>query len=112
MRPSAGFSNETMQRLGLAGAVFALVFGLSSLRVGHGAPDFYVFWTAAGHPATPYDPAIIAELERSIHLGGIWPFVYPPSFLVLVWPFAQLPLTLAYPLWAGLETSIFVLAAS
>ncbi len=112
MRPISSPSSELLQRLALAAAVFALAFALSALRIGHGAPDFYVFWTAAQHPGAPYDPAIVAELERRIHLGGVWPFVYPPSFLDVVWPFAQLPLTLAYPLWAGLETSLFVLAAS
>src|SRR5579871_4763644 len=112
MRLISGLSSELRQRFALAAAVFTLVFALSALRIGHGAPDFYVFWTAAQHWRTPYDPAIIAEMEARIHLSGVWPFVYPPSFLVLVWPFAQIPLGLAYPLWAALETSLFVLAAS
>jgi hypothetical protein len=99
-------------RIILALGAFAVAFGLSAARIGHGAPDFYVFWTAAKHWQAPYDPAIIVALERSIHLGGVWPFVYPPSFLVFVWPFTLAPLTLAYPLWTGLSAGLFFYAAA
>src|ERR1700735_3127959 len=103
---------ETNMRLALALGPFALAYGLSFARIGHGAPDFYVFWTAAQHWQAPYDPAIIARLEASIHLGGVWPFAYPPTFLLAVWPFAQLPLTIAYPLWTALRCAIFFFAAA
>jgi multidrug transporter EmrE-like cation transporter len=106
------FTSETRVRLAVAFAAFALAYGLSVLRIGHGAPDFYVFWTAAQHWQTPYDPAIIAQLEASIHLGGVWPFAYPPTFLLFVWPFAQLPLSIAYPLWTGLSAGLFFYAAA
>jgi len=112
MRPRGGSSQELWLRLALAAGAFALAFGLSALRIGHGAPDFYVFWTAARHWQAPYDPAIIAHLEAQIHLGGVWPFAYPPTFLVLVWPFTLAPLALAYPLWTGLEAGLFVYAAA
>lgn len=105
-------STETRLRLALAAGAFALAYGLSALRIGHGAPDFYVFWTAARHWQAPYDPAIVAQLLAGLHLKGVWPFAYPPTFLLLAWPFAQLPLNLAYPLWAGLESALFVFAAS
>jgi hypothetical protein len=111
MRPLEGLSHELWLRLAVAAGAFALAFGLSALRIGHGAPDFYVFWTAARHWAAAYDPAIIAHLESQIHLGGLWPFAYPPTFLVLVWPFTLAPLSLAYPLWTGLEAALFVFAA-
>lgn len=105
-------SSETRWRLALAAGAFAIAFVLSAWRIGHGAPDFYVFWTAAQHWRTPYDPAIVARLEAAIHLKGVWPFAYPPTFLIFAWPFAQLPLGLAYPLWAGLETAAFAFAAA
>jgi hypothetical protein len=98
--------------LAVALGAFAIAYGLSFARIGHGAPDFYVFWTAAQHWQAPYDPAIIARLEASIHLGGVWPFAYPPTFLLIVWPFAQLPLTIAYPLWTGLSCGLFFYAAA
>jgi len=107
-----GLTLETRIRLAVAFGAFVVAYGLSTARIGHGAPDFYVFWTAAQHWQTPYDPAIIAKLEASIHLGGIWPFAYPPTFLLIVWPFAQLPLAIAYPLWTGLSCGLFFYAAA
>ena len=74
--------------------------------------DFYVFWTAARHAAAPYDPALIAQLEAQLHITGAWPFVYPPTFLLAIWPFGQLPLALAYPLWTGLSAALFIWAAA
>jgi multidrug transporter EmrE-like cation transporter len=107
-----GLTSETRMRLALAFGAFAVGYALSAARTGHGAPDFYVFWTAAQHWQAPYDPAIIARLQAAIHLGGIWPFAYPPTFLLFVWPFAQLPLNLAYPLWTGLQCALFFFAAA
>ena len=104
-------SKAQAQALGLALAAFAIAFGLSVARIGHGAPDFYVFWAAGRHAQAPYDPAVIAGLEATIRLKGIWPFAYPPTFLLLIYPFALLPLKLAYPLWTGLETAAFIFAA-
>jgi len=71
-----------------------------------------VFWTAAGHAAAPYDPAIIERLQAAYHIDGAVPFVYPPTFLLLAWPFAQLPLAIAYPLWTGLSAAAFFYAAA
>ena len=39
------------------------------------------------------------------------PFVYPPTFLLLAWPFGQLPFTAADYLWGGLSCAALVLAA-
>jgi multidrug transporter EmrE-like cation transporter len=99
-------------RFALAMGAFALAYALSAARIGHGAPDFYVFWTAARHWQAPYDSAIVAQLLAGLHLKGVWPFAYPPTFLLFVWPFAQLPLGLAYPLWVGVESALFVFAAA
>jgi hypothetical protein len=104
--------SEIRLRVPLALGVFALGFALSSARIGHGAPDFYVFWTAANHWRAPYDPAPILRLEAALHLTGVWPFAYPPTFLVLLRPLALVPLKLAYPLWSGITAALFTLAAS
>jgi hypothetical protein len=96
----------------LAAAAFAVAYVLSALRIGHGAPDFYVFWAAARHWQAPYDPRVIAHLQAMIHLSGTWPFAYPPTFLLLAYPFALLPLTIAYPLWTGLSAAVFVFAGA
>src|SRR5271167_1105890 len=107
-RPSRqmGFS------LGLGLATFLIAASLATARFGRGAPDFYVFWAAARHWQAPYDPAVVTQLEAMIHLHGVWPFAYPPTFLLVVFPFALLPLRLAYPLWAGLSSGLFMFAAS
>jgi hypothetical protein len=112
MSPARALTSEDLQRAGLALAAFAVAYALSALRIGHGAPDFYVFWTAAQHGQAPYDPAPIAALEASLHLKGVWPFAYPPTFLLLVRPFALLPLHIAYPLWTGLSAAVFLHAAA
>ena len=74
--------------------------------------DYYVFWTAARHATAPYDPALITQLEAQLHITGAWPFVYPPTFLLLAWPFGQLPLEVAYPLWTGVSAAAFFYAAA
>jgi multidrug transporter EmrE-like cation transporter len=74
--------------------------------------DYYVFWEAARHTSAPYDPALITALEARLHITGAWPFVYPPTFLLLAWPFAQFPLAIAYPLWTGVSAALFTYAAS
>ncbi|HUO12773.1 MAG TPA: glycosyltransferase family 87 protein [Caulobacteraceae bacterium] len=112
MRPTAGFPSDNLQRAALTAAAFVAGYALSAWRIGHGAPDFYVFWTAGRHWRTPYDPSVVAHLLAQLRLHGVWPFAYPPTFLLVAWPFAQLPLRLAYPLWTGLEMSLFLLAAS
>ncbi|MFI4934230.1 MAG: glycosyltransferase family 87 protein [Caulobacterales bacterium] len=99
-------------RLLLALATFVIAAGLAAARSGHGAPDFDVFWAAARHWRAPYDPAVVTQLEAQIHLHGVWPFAYPPTFLIFVYPFALLPLQLAYPLWAGVTSALFIFAAS
>ena len=44
-----GLSVDLRMRLAVAFGAFAVGYGLSLARMGHGAPDFYVFWTAAQH---------------------------------------------------------------
>jgi hypothetical protein len=99
-------------RAALAALAFAVWSCFAAIHAQVKPADFYVFWTAARHAAAPYDPAIIAELEKALHITGAWPFVYPPTFLLAIWPFGQLPLAVAYPLWTGLSAALFVYAAA
>jgi multidrug transporter EmrE-like cation transporter len=100
----------TRPALGLLALVVWSVFAAIHAHVK--PADFYVFWTAARHAGAPYDPALITQLEAQLHITGAWPFVYPPSFLLAAWPFGQLPLEWAYPLWTGLSAALFIYAAS
>ena len=99
-------------RPALAVLAFAVWGAFAAIHAYVKAADFYVFWTAAQHAAAPYDPAMIAQLEARLHVTGAWPFVYPPTFLLAIWPFGRLPLALAYPLWTGLSAALFIWAAS
>jgi hypothetical protein len=96
----------------LAALAFAVWSAFAAIHAHVQGADFYVFWTAARHWQTPYDPALIAALEQAYHFDGRLPFVYPPTFLVVAWPFGQLPLALAYPLWTGLSAALFIYAAA
>lgn len=96
----------------LAALAFTIGWTIAAIRTHYGPADFDVFWMAGRHAFNPYDPAVSAELKAMMHIDGEWPYVYPPTFLLLAWPFAQLPLAIAYPLWAGLGLSLFVLASS
>lgn len=99
-------------RAGLAVLAFAFGAGLALWRLQQGGADFHVFWAAARHWRTPYDPAIIAGLPFAPTDPSRWPFAYPPTFLLLAWPFGQAPLAAAYPLWTGLSAALFVTVAS
>ena len=67
--------------------------------------DFSYYWVAsqlalAGHPAAVYDPvrlhaALAALFGLDIHLH----FFYPPSFLLVVLPFALLPYHASLAVW-------------
>ena len=103
---------DRVVRPALAVLAFAVWSVFAAVHAHVKPADFYVFWDAARHTGAPYDPALITRLEAQLHITGAWPFVYPPTFLLLVWPFAQLPLALAYPLWTGVSAALFVYAAA
>jgi len=105
-------SPATAQRLALALLALAVWSAFAAWHAQVKAADFYVFWTAARHWQAPYDPALISRLQAAFHIDGRLPFVYPPTFLLLAWPFGQLPLSLAFPLWTGLSAALFTYAAA
>ena len=112
-RTASGASRRT-QALRLAVALIAgLACGIfAAVHAQVKAADFYVFWAAARHWQAPYDPAVVTQLQAATHVAGAWPFVYPPTFLLFLWPFGQLPLALAFPLWTGLSAALFFWAAA
>jgi multidrug transporter EmrE-like cation transporter len=104
--------SDRIVRAGLALAAFAVWSVFAAVHAHLKPADYYVFWEAARHWQAPYDPALITALEARLHITGAWPFAYPPTFLLLAWPFAQLPLALAYPLWTGVSAALFIYAAA
>ncbi len=60
--------------------------------------DSFALWSwgrfLAEHPAaTIYDPAILRSTQLALGMapGGAYPFAYPPSYLLVLWPLGQLP---------------------
>lgn len=91
--------------LSAAGMYVAVFLGASGAMIGG---DFSVFHLAgeealAGRAAALYDPAAFQA-----RLNAVWPgrddlnltWQYPPSYLLLVAPFAPLPYLLGFTLWA------------
>jgi hypothetical protein len=100
----------------LASGVFAFLAGLAITAFSlyrHGFPDFEVFWTAARHAHDPllYDSAHLTAAQRWMPGDGPRPFIYPPTFLLLIFPFGLLPFLPAYYLWVGASCAAIVLAA-
>jgi multidrug transporter EmrE-like cation transporter len=104
--------SDRIVRAGLALLAFAVWSVFAAVHAHVKPADYYVFWEAARHWQAPYDPALITALEARLGITGAWPFAYPPTFLLLAWPFAQLPLALAYPLWTGVSAALFIYAAA
>jgi len=91
--------------------LFVLNDWLGSATKGAALTDFLVFWSAGslalqGHAAAAYDPATMsaAELRLAASHYQTLPWVYPPTFLLVVTPFALLPYAVGYVTWisAGL----------
>lgn len=76
--------------------------------------DFVCFWTAsrlalAGHAAEVFDQTRFWAFQRELFHegdGGFWPFLYPPTYLVLITPLALLPYTPSIVAWLML-TGLF-----
>jgi hypothetical protein len=63
-----------------------------------------------GHAADAYNQTILAQIERAAlnHEVGILPWLYPPTFLLFVYPFALLPWKLAAVAFLGGTYALFV----
>jgi hypothetical protein len=77
--------------------------------------DFQTFWAAShlsllGRPLAAYDYPTLVDTIRAItpHAKLPGPWFYPPTFLLLVQPFALLPSPIAYLIFATLTTALLV----
>ncbi|WP_244122145.1 glycosyltransferase family 87 protein [Burkholderia latens] len=97
-------------------ALLFIVIWVAVIRDSHGTiplrpgADFSVFWSASyvmlhGSPAQAYDfsafSRLSAELFPNLRHGVFAPWLYPPTYLLLVTPLALLPFALAYPLFVA-----------
>jgi len=78
--------------------------------------DFITFWagswlTLHDNPATVFDPATILSAERIAVPANEKLFLwhYPPTFLLVVAPFALVPYLLAYLMWSTGTLALFAL---
>jgi alpha-1,2-mannosyltransferase len=78
--------------------------------------DFLGFYTAAslakaGHPDWVYDLSKMHALEKLIISPSVSPipWLYPPTFLLIMMPFAFFPYPVAIVLWIVLTTSVYLL---
>lgn len=76
--------------------------------------DFITFWSASsltlsGHPEAAYDLARISAVAQAAvpGFGGVVSWHYPPTFLLLVWPLALLPIGSAWFVFIGLSFVLY-----
>ncbi|WP_179403439.1 glycosyltransferase family 87 protein [Burkholderia guangdongensis] len=93
------------------GFFFIHAYGAYKLRNGHVvAPgwDFAVFWSASyltihQGAASAFNGSLIESLALPLQgltsVNMLTPWVYPPTFLLVVWPFALIPFPLSYPVF-------------
>ncbi|AVF41144.1 hypothetical protein AL486_16645 [Pandoraea apista] len=77
--------------------------------------DFRVFWSASylslhDSPMAAFDLLKIADVEDSMFPGHYAPWVYPPTFQLLVYPLALLPYALSYVSFCAFGLACMLLA--
>jgi len=78
--------------------------------------DFFCFWAVsdlslAGDPAAAFDSERLSAALQSIGSGErFYTWSYPPTFQLVVLPFALVPPLVAQVLWAGTGAGVFALA--
>src|SRR5262249_35659908 len=92
------------------GALLSVVAGAMLLPLA--GADFLPLWTGAHlaitAPERLYDFRYVTELQGSPQLR---PFIYPPSALIVLWPFALLPTGVAFVVWTTTTGLLFLLTA-
>jgi len=88
-----------------------------AVHVAKPGADFSVFWAAShvmlhGAPWQVYDHLAFARVEQTLFSGfpggDFLPWLYPPTFLLIVTPLALLPFVLAYAVFIGVSVFAFV----
>jgi hypothetical protein len=84
---------------------------------GNTARDYIAFWSAShlalhGHAADAYSAKVLGALEKSVlpDLKGTLPWLYPPTFLLFLYPAALLPFEPSAWIFFGLTLIAFVAA--
>ncbi|SDR55036.1 glycosyltransferase family 87 protein [Paraburkholderia tuberum] len=87
------------------------------LSFGNNARDYIAFWSAShlalqGHAAHVYSAKLLGAVEKAVlpDLKGTLPWLYPPTFLLFLYPAALLPYEPSAWLFFGLTLIAFVVA--
>jgi hypothetical protein len=79
------------------------------------AQDYLAFWSAShmalqGHAIDAYSVKMIGAVEHSVikNLTSFLPWLYPPTFLLLIYPVALLPYQLSDVIFLGVTLLAFV----
>lgn len=118
-----GDSDAKVRLLRLVAIAIATVFVLCAFTEFHFAftgtiaPDFVSYWAAGrmmfeGHPTLAYDIAAHRSVEQRIFpTVGYLPFVYPPSFLLVLLPFGMAPFSIAFAGWIAITAVLYIASA-
>lgn len=87
-------------------------------EIGPVGGDFLPFWSTSylaihGHAIDAYNVKLLTAVEvRTMpyfgKTGGLLPWVYPPTFLLVLYPFALLPYEVATAVFVGCTYALFV----
>lgn len=80
--------------------------------------DFFGIWSwsrfvAVNGAASLYDPAAMHQFQRGLdplYTNQFYPFLYPPTYLLFIWPLAHFELGAARWLWSAATLGAFLLA--
>ena len=80
--------------------------------------DFFAQWSFAKFAHQPnaaqiYDPAVLHQFQLGLRpdLRQTFPYPYPPSFLLFLWPLAWLSYAGAYAAWMGVTLLLYLTAS-
>lgn len=104
--------------LALFGAIGGLELWQYASLDGPIASDFFGLWSWSRFVATEgiaalYDPAAMHRYQFALdpfYVDQHYPFLYPPTYLLFLWPLAHLPLGSARLLWSTVTLSAYVAA--
>jgi hypothetical protein len=79
--------------------------------------DFYAQWSFAwfareGDAGQIYDPDVLHRFQLTLEpeLRQTFPYPYPPTYLLVLWPLSWLPFKVAYPIWEIATLALFLWA--
>lgn len=106
----------------LSTTIAAFIYMSLAMVMWHGKlypNDFFALWSwsklihQATYPLEIYNPAVVSAFLHGVDhsFTGAYPFAYPPSFLLVIWPLALLPRAFSYVLWVTVTLAAYVLAS-